>query len=205
GWKLAEITRQRGAILAPLHYGSFFLSSGAIVHQLNLRCTPIVTSRNLSVLPADEEAFWRGVHRRSEKLYQQPLFHSGITPPRELVRYLTEPHNLLLAMLDVREANGKAKEFPFVFLRQQIYLQTGPARLARLAGVPLVPTCIQYNQHERRHHMHFGSPVEPDKTPVEMTQQAITQLEQYVGGLPQQLFHDLANIFSSPSLSTVPV
>ena len=204
GRKLAELTRRRGAILAPLHYGSFFLTSGAIVHQLELRCTPIVTSRNLSVLPADEEAFWRGVHRRSERLYRQPLFHSGITPPRELVRYLAGPHNLLLAMMDVREANSKATEFPFVFLQQKIYLQTGPARLARLAQVPLVPTCIQYNPRERRHHMYFGSPVEPDTTPIEMTQQAIAQLEQEVGDLPQQLFHDLANIFSSPSQATAP-
>lgn len=199
GQILGEITRQRGAILAPVHYGSFFLSSGAIVHQLKLPCTAIVTSRNLTVLPAEEESFWRGVHQRSARLYRQPLFHAGITPPREIVRYLAAPHNLLLAMLDVREAGGVAKEFPFSFLQRQIYLQTGPARLACLTGVPLVPMCIQYHPEERQHHLHFGAPVWPDKTPIEMTQQAITQLEQYVVMHPQQFFHDLVNVFSSPS------
>lgn len=199
GEVLDEITKHRGAILAPVHYGSFFLSSGAIVHQLKLPCTAIVTSRNLTVLPAEEEAFWRGVHRRSARLYGQPLFHAGITPPREIVRYLAVPHNLLLAMLDVREAGGTAKEFPFSFLQRQIYLQTGPARLACLTGVPLVPMCIQYNQEERRHHLHFGSPVWPIKSPIEMTQQAIAQLETYVAGCPQQFFHDLINAFSAPS------
>lgn len=199
GQMLGEITKHRGAILAPLHYGSFFLSSGAIVHQLKLPCTPIVTSRNLTVLPAEEEAFWRGVHQRSAKLYRQELFHAGITPPREIVRYLAVPHNLLLAMLDVREAGGTAKEFPFSFLQRQIYLQTGPARLACLAGVPLVPMCIQYNQEERLHHLHFGSPVWPVTPPIEMTQQALTQLEPYVVGRPQQFFHDLINVFSLPS------
>lgn len=200
GQKLVEITRHRGAILAPVHYGSFFLSSGAIAHQLKLPCTAIVTSRNLSVLPAEEERFWRGVHQRSEKLYRQPLFYPGITPPRELVRYLAEPHNLLLAMLDVREAGVATKEFAFTFQQRQIYLQTGPARLACLTGAPLVPMCIQYNQKERRHHLYLGEPVWPDKNPIEMTQQAITQLEPYVAEQPQQLFHDLVNAFSSPSL-----
>jgi len=200
GQSLGEITRRHGAILAPVHYGSFFLPSGAIVHQLKLPCTDIVTSRNLTVLPAEEESFWRGVHQRSSQLYQQPLFHSGITSPRVLMQYLTAPNKLLLAMLDVREAGSTAKEFPFIFLQQQIYLQTGPARLACLARVPLVPTCIQYNLAERRHHLYFGSPVWPSKSPIDMTQQTITQLEGYVAAQPQQLFHDLIDVFSQPAL-----
>ena len=196
GENLDEITKHHGAILASVHYGSFFLSSGAIVHQLKLPCTDIVTSRNMAVLPAEEGTFWRGVHQRSEKLYQQPLFHAGITPPREIVRYLAAPHNLVLAMLDVREAGHIAKESPFLFLQRQIYLQTGPARLACLAKVPLVPMCIQYNPEERRHHLYLGSPVWPDTIPIEMTQQVITQLEPYVGG--PQFFHDLFTVFSQP-------
>ncbi len=199
GQTLAELTRHRGAILAPLHYGSFFLSSGAIVHQLRLACTAIVTSRNLAVLPAEEEAFWRGVHQRSAKLYRQPLFHAGITPPREIVRYLAQPHRLLLAMLDVREAGHVTREYPFSFMQRQIHLQTGPARLARLANVPLVPMCIRYQQEEQRHHLHIGSPVWPDQTPIETTQQALNQLEPYMSDQPQQFFHDLANAFASPS------
>ena len=197
GQNLGEITKHRGAILAPMHYGSFFLSGGAIVHQLKLPCTAIVTSRNLSVLPAEEAAFWRGVHHRSEGLYRQPLFRAGVTPRQHMVRYLAEPHNLLWVMLDVRETGRERPEFPFLFLQRQLYLQTGPARLACLAGVPLVPMCIQYNLEERQHHLHFGSPVWPDKTPIEMTQQAITQLEMHIARQPQQFFHDIS-IFLEP-------
>jgi lauroyl/myristoyl acyltransferase len=188
---LSEATKKHGAVLAPLHYGSFFLSSGAIVHQLKLRCTAIVTHNNLLVLPVDEANFWRGVHQRSAKLYRQPLFRAGITPRHEMERYLAEPRNLLWAMLDVREAGRERPEFPFLFLQRQIYLQTGPARLASFAGVPLVPICIQYNLEERRHHLYLDSPIWPDKTPIEMTQQALTQLEQYVINQPEQFFHDM--------------
>jgi len=198
GEKLGEITSRHGAILAPIHYGSFFLGMGAVVHQLKLPCTPVVTNRNLLVLPPEEEAFWRGVHQRSAALYGQPLFYSSITPPREMMRYLAKPNNLLLAMLDVREAGGVAREYPITFLQRQIFLQTGPARLARLTGVPLIPTNIQYNLQERRHHMHFGSPVWPEKDPVAMTQKVIAQLEQYVHEQTAQFFHDLHKEFATP-------
>ncbi len=197
GHILNETTKRRGAILASVHYGSFFLSSGAIVHQLKLPCTDIVTSRNLTALPAEEGAFWRGVHQRSARLYGQPLFHAGITPPREMVRYLSKPKNLLLAMLDVRESGNIAKESPFSFLQKQIYLQTGPARLARLAGVPFVPMCIRYEPEERRHHLYLGLPISSENSPIEMTQQAIAQLERYVAGQPRQFFHDMS-LFQEP-------
>lgn len=198
GQILNGITKERGAVLAPLHYGSFFLSGGAIVQQLKLNCTAIVTHNNLLVLPAEEADFWRGVHHRTQKLHQQPLFHAGITPRQEILEYLAKPHNLVWAMLDVREVGRDRKEFPFFYLQRQIYLQTGAAQLACLAGVPLVPMCIQYNREEGRHHLHFGSPISPENSPIEMTQQAITQLEKYVDNQPQQFFHDM-DYFSVPS------
>jgi len=202
GIRLSEIAKHHGAILAPVHYGSFFLSSGAIVHQLNMACTNVVTSANLDVLPVDEADFWRGVHRRSADLYRQPLFYSGVSSPRQIMRYLAEPGNLLLAMLDVREQKNLVKEYPFQFLQGQLYLQVGPARLACLCGVPLVPMCIQYNPEERKHHLYFGAPVWPNDDPVEMTQQALTQLEKYIEQEPRQLFHDLINAFAVPHHST---
>lgn len=198
GHKLSEVTRQRGAVLAPLHYGSYFLSGGAIVHQLKLHCTAIVTHSNLLVLPAEQAEMWRGIHHRTQRLHQQPLFHAGITPRQDIVQYLAEPHNLLWAMMDVREVGRDRPEFPFIFQEQQIYLQTGAARLACLADVPFIPMCIKYNRAERRHHLHFGSPIPPGNSPTEMTQQALTQLERHIVNQPQQFFHDM-NYFSVPS------
>lgn len=198
GHILSEITKERGAVLAPLHYGSFFLSGGAIFHQLNLRCNAIVTHNNLLVLPVDEASMWIGMHQRTQKLHQQPLFHAGLTPRQDIVQYLTKPRNLLWAMMDVREAGRERPEFPFVFKSRQIYLQTGAARLACIAGVPFVPMNIKYNRSERRHHLYIGDPIAPINSPDEMTQQALTQIEKYIFDQPEQFFHDM-DYFSVPA------
>jgi lauroyl/myristoyl acyltransferase len=195
---LREVTRQCGAVLAPLHYGSFFLTGGAIFHQLNLRCTAIVTHNNMLVIPAEQAAMWRRIHHRTERLQQQVLFRAGVTPVQDIERYLSKPHCLLWAMMDVREAGRERPEFPFEFQQRQIYLQTGAARLASQTGRPFVPIHIKYNRSEKLHHLHFGSPISSNNSPVEMTQQALTQLEKHLDDQPQQFFHDM-NYFSVPA------
>lgn len=199
GHILHDLTKERGAVLAPLHYGSFFLSGGAIAHQLKLHCNAIVTHNNLLVLSAEEANFWRGVHKRTQQLHQQPIFYAGKTSSQEILQYLAKPRNLLWAMLDVREVGRDRPEFPFVFQQRQIYLQTGAARLACRAEVPLVPMCIQYSGEARRHNLYFGTPLLPEIHPNEMTQLALTQLEMHVAKQPKQFFHDMS-FFSAPCL-----
>jgi len=196
--QLLKIAAHSGALLTPLHYGSFFLSGGAIVQQLNLSYTAIVTGRNIACLPAEEQLFWKGVHQRSSDLYKQPLFYTGSTPPRNLLAYLDKPGNLLGAMLDVREQGQMPKEYAFDFLGRRMYWQTGPARLAYLAKVPILPMTIQYNLSERRHHLYFGEPVYPCKDHVKVTQHVLSSLEPYISNQPQQSFNDVFNTFLSP-------
>lgn len=196
--RLIEIAAQGSALLTPLHYGSFFLSGGAIVQQLNLSYTAIVTGRNITCLPEEEQLFWKGVHQRSSDLYKRPLFYTGSTPPRNLLAYLDKPGNFLGAVLDVREQGQFPNEYPFDFLGTQIYLPTGPARLAYLANVPIVPMTIQYNQSEQRHHLYFGEPILPCKDHVEVTQQLLSYLEYYIAAQPLQCFYDMVSTLSLP-------
>lgn len=195
---LREVTAHSGALLAPLHYGSFFLAGGAIVHQLKMPYTAIVTSRNLAILPTEEQQFWRGVHQRSQYLYGQPLFHTGITPPKNMLNYLRTAGNLLGATLDVRETGLIVDEYPFDFLQNRIYLATGPARLAFLAKAPIIPMTIQYNPSEQCHHLYLDEPIYPSRDHVETTQRVLSSLESHIAEQPQQFFHDLINGFSLP-------
>lgn len=196
GDHLLRIAQQSGGMLACLHYGSFFLSGGAVVRQLGLPYTAVVTSRNLLVLPEAEAAFWKAVHRRAEMLYGQPLFSTG-APPRTLLKWLETPGNMLGVVLDVREHGHKIKEHPFNFLGQPIFMQTGPAKLACLARVPLVPMTIRYDPAEKRHHLYFDAPIMP-ADPVGMTQEALTILARYVTEAPNQLYQDIVRDFAVP-------
>lgn len=194
---LRAVAAHSGALLAPLHYGSFFLAGGAIVHQLKMPYTAIVTNRNFAILPIEEQQFWRGVHQRSEYLYGQTLFRTG-THPKGLVSYLRTAGNLLGATLDVREVGLVAEEYPFDFLQKKIYLSTGPARLAFLAKVPVIPMTIQYNVAEQRHHLYLDEPIYPSRDHVETTQRVLSSLEFHIAGQPRQFFHDLLNGFALP-------
>jgi lauroyl/myristoyl acyltransferase len=196
GGHLTEIAKRSGGILACLHYGSFFLSGGAVVHQLGLPYTAVVTSRNLAYMPEAEAFFWKAVHRRCETLYGEPLFTTG-SPPRTLLKWLAQRGNMLGVVLDVREHGHKVKEYPFSFLGQPIFMQAGPAKLACLARVPLVPMTIRYAPAERRHHLHFDTPIQPGD-PVEMTQRALTVLGAYVAEEPDQQFNDIVRGFAQP-------
>ncbi len=195
--RLLEVAEHSGALLTPVHYGSFFLSGGAVVQQLKLPYTAIVTGRNIAP-SVDEEQFWAGVHQRSTHLYQQPLFYTGISSPKSLLKYLDKPGNLLGAMLDVREQGQAPREFTFNFLGGQVYLNTGPARLAYLAKVPILPMTIQYNTFERHHHLYFSEPVYPCKDHRAVTQAILSSLEQNIAGQPQQWFYDFLAIFTVP-------
>ena len=43
--ELMALAENGGAVLAPIHHGSFFLSGGVFVHQLGLNCNAIVTHK----------------------------------------------------------------------------------------------------------------------------------------------------------------
>lgn len=183
-----------GAVIAFLHYGSWIIAGGAICHKLRLPYTAIASRRNLSLMPLPEQEFWLKAHQRINRFYSRPMFYTDESP-RLSINWLRE-HKLLGVLLDVREPGQRYEESPFEFLGQTIYMQTGPARLAQVARVPIVPASIQYQPRERRHHLRFYAPVQPSADPQATTQQLLRVLGDDVATAPQQQFHDIVKEFA---------
>ncbi len=191
---LLEAARTTGAMVALLHYGSWILAGGAITHRLGLPYTVIASRRNLEIVSPEEKMFWEGVHQRSSRLYGHPLFFTDQSP-RQPLGWLKTTGNILGIVLDVREHDQKYKEDPYQFLGHTLFMQSGAARLACIANVPMVPATIQYCPRERRHHLYFDDPVFPNGNPQHMTQQLLRALEKRMSGVPEQQFYDIVAVF----------
>ena len=78
-------------------------------------------------------------------------------------------------------------------------LQTGPARLARMADVPIYGLTIAYNKEKKKHELHITQPYSSKE--VEKSVQAILQkMEPIIEKNMDQLFHDLFFLFSKNNL-----
>lgn len=190
---LTDLADKSGVMVAFLHYGSWILAGGAISHELGLPYTVVASRRNLEILPEDEKNFWYGVHKRCSELYGHALFYSDQSPRLPLA--WLEEGNILGIVLDVREVGREFKEEEFVFLGRKITMQTGPARLACISGVPIVPATICYHPKERRHHLHFDAPIHPDGNPRNMTQALLDILGRRLADAPDQQFYDIIGEF----------
>jgi len=193
---LAEAMTDRGALIAFMHYGSFFLMGGAVRHQLGLPYTAIASRRNLKLLAPSDQAFWQGAHQRSGELYEKSLFFSD-EQVMQSKRWLEKPQHTLGVALDVHEIGYPQPRHPFEFLGQKVFLPIAPARLARLAKVAMVPSLMHFDAKTASHHLHFFSPVQAD-SPTEATQEALATIEGWVQKDPNQQFFDIAQAFSAP-------
>jgi len=201
--RLYAETRKGGAVLAFIHYGSFFLSGGAIVHQLGLPYTAMVSRRNLipEMMPPEDIPYWHMVHGKAARLYRTSLLFTDEFPIKA-IRWLKQGHLLGMA-LDVREYGQRHKESLFEFMGEKIYMQYGPARVARSADVPLIPMSIRYNQPAQLHHLRFGPPVRVDKDPRQATQTLLDFFSDDSLEEPAQLFHDIIKSFREPCRSSI--
>lgn len=196
---LLDAVRNSGAMVVFLHYGSWILAGGAIAHTLGLPYTVIAARRNLELIAPEEKRFWEGVHRRASRLYGHPMFFTDQSPRRPL-NWLRKNAHVLGVVLDVREHGQRSEEHPFQFLGHTVFMQSGPARLARIAAVPMVPATIQYQPRERCHHLYFDDPVFPEGNPQHTTQHLLRVLEKHVARAPQQQFYDIVTEFGRPAL-----
>ena len=90
-----------GAVLVFLHFGSFFLTGGALTNQLGINYTAVASKRNLEFLSPNENSFWNKVHSISENLYGNKLFYTD-NYPRSMINWLNKG-NFLGVALDVNE------------------------------------------------------------------------------------------------------
>jgi lauroyl/myristoyl acyltransferase len=80
-----------------------------------------------------------------------------------------------------------------------IYLQNGPARLARLTGACLVPAAIEYDPAARRHQLFLYPMLDPQQLdPQALTQKALDCIGPHVQRRPAQQFYDLLAALEQP-------
>lgn len=194
---LLDAVRNSGVMVAFLHYGSWILAGGAIAHRLGLPYTVIASRRILEVTTPEEKRFWESAYQRIGRLYGHPIFFTDQSP-RPPIKWLRRRSHVLGVVLDVREHGQRHEEQPFQFLGHTIFMQSGPTRLARIAGVPIVPASIQYQPQQRCHHLYFDAPVLPEGNPQHVTQHLLRVLEKHVARVPQQQFHDIVAEFRRP-------
>jgi len=187
--KINAVLGKKPAIIAFMHHGSFFLIGGALAHQLGCNYSALVSTRNFSLINQQEQEFWRGVHKRSATLYGNELFYSDGSV-RKLIRWLTN-ENLLGIVLDVREAGKERNESAFDMFGEKLYFQTGPARLASIAKVDVIPVVITYHPKKKRHVLTITVPIAPIGTEKEITQQILTAIEPYLQESRNQEFYDI--------------
>jgi predicted O-methyltransferase YrrM len=112
----------------------------------------------------------------------------------EMICYLKKG-GFIGAALDVAEIDQKHKLHPFEFLYNQIYLQTGPARLARIANVPIYGMSIAYDQNDKVHTLKISGPHDQNKV-EESIQKLLSKMEEVVSQRMNQLFHDVFRLFN---------
>lgn len=194
----SKLDQNQGGVLLFLHFGSFFLSGLSLIHQLGLRYTALASTRNFKAMQNDEKNFWENVHRKMNLLYSHGMFLTNKSNSREMISFL-KSGGFIGAALDVAEIGQKHKLQAFEFLHNQIYLQTGPARLARIANVPIYGMSIAYDQNPKVHTLRISGPHIQSKV-EESIQKLLSEMEQIVSQQMNQLFHDVFKLFSKYSV-----
>lgn len=167
--------------------------NGVIRQQLGLAVTSVASRRNLDFCDAQERDFWLGVHQRAADSCEAPVVFYTDQNPRGVMRWLWGGGQVLTAALDVREPGYPRPEHPFLLMGQTVYLQLGPARLAKLVGAELVPCTIEYQPDKQRHEMTLGPAISPHADAHAAIQKALDFIGPYVSRSPGQQFYDLLN------------
>lgn len=197
-----EAALQKGSVVVVfVHHGSWLLMNGALHHLCGgAPITSIASRRNLEFCTPEEKEFWLGVHKRSAESCNAPVIFYTDQNPIASVRWLKEPHHHVLTVaLDVREPAADKPESQFEFMDQNIYLQTGPAKLAQMTGATVVPAVIEYDPQSQMHTLHLYPAIDAQQHSLEdITQQALDCIGPHVQRTPQQQFYDLLGALQTP-------
>jgi hypothetical protein len=192
---------QKGSVVVVfVHHGSWLLMNGALHHLCGgAPITSIASRRNLEFCTPEEKDFWLGVHKRSAESCNAPVIFYTDQNPIASVRWLKEPLHVLTVALDVREPAADKPESQFEFMGQNIYLQTGPAKLAQMTGASVVPAAIEYDPQSQMHTLTVYPAIDAQQHSLEaITQQALDCIGPHVQRAPQQQFYDLLGALQTP-------
>ena len=196
-----EAALQKGSVVVVfVHHGSWLLMNGALHHLCGgAPITSIASRRNLEFCTPEEKEFWLGVHKRSAESCNAPVIFYTDQNPIASVRWLNQPHHVLTVALDVREPAVEKPESQFKFMGQNIYLQTGPAKLAKITKASIVPAAIVYDLVSKTHTMTLYPSIKSDEfTLEELTQKALSCIEVQVEQSKSQQFYDLVGALQKP-------
>ena len=196
-----EAALQKGSVVVVfVHHGSWLLMNGALHHLCGgAPITSIASRRNLEFCTPEEKEFWLGVHKRSAESCNAPVIFYTDQNPIASVRWLKEPQHVLTVALDAREPSADKPESQFEFMGQNIYLQTGPAKLAQMTGASVVPAAIEYNSQSQMHTLSLHPAIDAQQHSLEaITQQALDCIGPHVQRAPQQQFYDLLGALQVP-------
>ena len=201
-----EAALQKGSVVVVfVHHGSWLLMNGALHHLCGKApITSIASRRNLEFCTPEEKEFWLGVHKRSAESCNAPVIFYTDQNPIASVRWLKEPQHVLTVALDVREPAADKPESQLVFMGQNIYLQTGPAKLAQMTGASVVPAAIEYDPQSQMHTLHLYPAIDAQEHSLEtITQQALNCIGPHVQRAPQQQFYDLLGALQTPQKTII--
>jgi lauroyl/myristoyl acyltransferase len=185
-----------GGILLFLHHGSFFLSGGAIMHKLGLNFSLIASRRNLKFMPSGQQEFWKNVHSRSARLYENRLMYSDYGV-RNILNFLND--NIFLGVaVDVQEKGHYHQTRCFQFQDKHLFFQTSAERLAILSKKKVFGMVIVYDSKKKMHDLHISPPLLPDKS-FSASQSALEFMESIIPVDHAQMFHNLNKLFSKSS------
>lgn len=149
-------------------------------------------------MPEDEVIFWKQIHNLANRTYSRNMFLSHEKNGKEMVNFLREG-NFLGAAIDVAEVGSRHRFTPFQLLNNTIYLQSGPARLAKLAKVPIYGMSIVYDDIKKLHQLRITGPHD-SQNPENAIQQILKEMEGQIRSNMGQLFHDIFSLFSKEQI-----
>lgn len=197
--KLLSAIERCNVIIALLHHGSWILIGGVVRHVLGLPYTVIASRRNFAVMSEEDRTYWIKAHESIQSYYGADFIFTDQSPFRTMSWFKQRPSVLGVAF-DVREFDQAIKECEIEFSGDRLFIQTGPARLARLAKVLIVPASIHFNPASRLHELEFFDVIDPRQMGSEhaITQAVFSSLAPSYSDYKLQGFFDLTESFSRP-------
>jgi hypothetical protein len=195
----SNLDKKKGGVILFIHFGSFFLSGLSLINKVGIRYTAIASRRNFLLMDVEEKRRWEKTHDVINKLYSRKLFLTDHNSSKEIIKFIKEG-GFLGAAIDVAEHGQLHKFEPFEFLQNSIYLQTSPARIAKISNVPLYGMTIVYDEKKAIHDLYLTGPFDANDF-IASTQMILKKMEIHVRDKTNQLFHDIFRLFSKRAIA----
>ena len=194
---LLSAIKKSNVMIGLLHHGSWILIGGVVRHVLKLPYTVIASRRNFAVLSEVDRIYWTRAHEYIQTYYGENFIFTDQSPFIAM-SWLKRSIAVLGVAFDVREFDQAYTESKINFVGHQLWVQTGPARLAGLSKVLVVPASIHFKPECRMHELEFYDVIDPGQlnSAQALTQAVFSVLEPVYNAYKKQAFFDIIESFS---------